>query len=254
MRPRARRLERCTLIPTRRVDRRRRQPREGPQGDRRSRCPGPGVRGRRRWSSEWPRSLALLADAGHMVSDAVALGGALFASRLALRPARGSRSSAGAAPESLPRWGTIRSSSCLGHGLRAARQAHHAGRRPRRGHAGRRARRDRRERGGDAGALARVAGESERARRVPARLHRPGRVRRDGGRGRADPRDRLGPLRPDREPPRRRADAVLELGPAPRVGAASSSRLADGIDPEAVARALVADPTSSRCTTCTSGR
>ena len=34
-------------------------------------------------------SLALLADAGHMLTDAVALGGALFASWLAARPARG---------------------------------------------------------------------------------------------------------------------------------------------------------------------
>ena len=34
-------------------------------------------------------SLALLADAGHMLTDAAALAGALFASRLAARPARG---------------------------------------------------------------------------------------------------------------------------------------------------------------------
>ena len=34
-------------------------------------------------------SLALLADAGHMLSDAAALGGAIVASRLAARPARG---------------------------------------------------------------------------------------------------------------------------------------------------------------------
>ncbi len=34
-------------------------------------------------------SLALLADAGHMLTDAAALGGALVASRLATRPARG---------------------------------------------------------------------------------------------------------------------------------------------------------------------
>jgi len=34
-------------------------------------------------------SLALLADAGHMLSDAAALGGALFAARIALRPAHG---------------------------------------------------------------------------------------------------------------------------------------------------------------------
>src|SRR5205807_1067319 len=34
-------------------------------------------------------SLALLADAGHMLTDAVALGGALVAARLATRPARG---------------------------------------------------------------------------------------------------------------------------------------------------------------------
>jgi cobalt-zinc-cadmium efflux system protein len=34
-------------------------------------------------------SLALLADAGHMLTDAAALGGALIASRLATRPARG---------------------------------------------------------------------------------------------------------------------------------------------------------------------
>ena len=34
-------------------------------------------------------SLALLADAGHMLTDAAALGGALVASRLAARPARG---------------------------------------------------------------------------------------------------------------------------------------------------------------------
>src|SRR5438045_3128794 len=35
-------------------------------------------------------SLALLADAGHMLTDAVALGFALFAAALASRPARGS--------------------------------------------------------------------------------------------------------------------------------------------------------------------
>jgi cobalt-zinc-cadmium efflux system protein len=34
-------------------------------------------------------SLALLADAGHMLSDAAALGGAVFAARIASRPARG---------------------------------------------------------------------------------------------------------------------------------------------------------------------
>src|SRR5712671_5304419 len=34
-------------------------------------------------------SLALLADAGHMLTDAAALGGALVAARLATRPARG---------------------------------------------------------------------------------------------------------------------------------------------------------------------
>src|SRR5438045_3944139 len=34
-------------------------------------------------------SLALLADAGHMLTDAAALAGALVASRLAIRPARG---------------------------------------------------------------------------------------------------------------------------------------------------------------------
>ena len=34
-------------------------------------------------------SLALLADAGHLLTDAAALGGALVAARLATRPARG---------------------------------------------------------------------------------------------------------------------------------------------------------------------
>jgi cobalt-zinc-cadmium efflux system protein len=35
-------------------------------------------------------SLALFADAGHMLTDAVAIGAAIIAARLALRPARGS--------------------------------------------------------------------------------------------------------------------------------------------------------------------
>ena len=68
------------------------------------------------------------------------------------------------------------------------------------------------------------------------------RVRRNGGRRRADPRHRLGPLRPDREPRRRGADAVGELGPAARVGVDLPRALAAAIDPEAVGRALVAEP------------
>ena len=58
----------------------------------------------RSWPACWPDSLALLADAGHMLSDAGSLGLALFA-RLARRSARRRRSaaSASAAPRSSPR-------------------------------------------------------------------------------------------------------------------------------------------------------
>ena len=51
-------------------------------------------------------SLALLADAGHMLTDAAALGGALYAMRLAARPASGAWTYGSAARRSCPRWPT----------------------------------------------------------------------------------------------------------------------------------------------------
>jgi cobalt-zinc-cadmium efflux system protein len=52
----------------------------------------------------WSGSLALLADAGHLATDAGALTLALAASYMATRPASNRLPSAGTAPRSSPRW------------------------------------------------------------------------------------------------------------------------------------------------------
>src|SRR5581483_2331515 len=61
--------------------------------------------------------------------------------------------------------------------------------------------------------------EPERPRRLPPRRHRRRRVRRDRRRRRPDPGHRLGPLRPAREPGRRRADDLGERRSPARVDA-----------------------------------
>ena len=97
--------------------------------------------------------------------------------------------------------------------------------------------------------------EPQRPRRVPPRRDRPRRVRRHRGRRRARARDRLGPLRPAREPARRGADALGRAGRSCATRRGSSSRARRGsIDPDEVGRALAGRPASSRCTTSTSGR
>ena len=94
-----------------------------------------------------------------------------------------------------------------------------AERRAGRGRPGRRARGDRRQPGRDGAARACEPREPERARRVPARRDRPGGVHRNGGRGGAHPRHRVGSLRPDRRPLRRRAHVLGRVRVASRVDA-----------------------------------
>jgi cobalt-zinc-cadmium efflux system protein len=164
-------------------------------------------------------SLALLADAGHMLTDAGALAFALFAATLASRPAQGRWTFGYKRLEILAaqvngitllvvallivygsvrrlispdevRGGIVVGVALAGIGVNLAAT----------------------------GVLARASRESLNVRgAVSARRHGQRRLRGDGDRGRVDSRDRLGPVRSDREPVRRRADAVGELGPAARV-------------------------------------
>ena len=167
-------------------------------------------------------SLALLADAGHMLTDAAALAFALFASSMAARPAAGAvdvRLLAGRDPGGAGNGITLGLIGRVGDLVRRP-SARLSGGRARRARARGRARRECREPRRDVRPRAREPREPERPRRVPPRRDR--RWRRSAATAVAGALilgHRLGPLRPDREPRGRRADALVERAAAARVDA-----------------------------------
>ena len=171
-------------------------------------------------------SLALIADAGHMLTDAAALGARARRRGLAQKPARG-RVDVRLPPARDPRRAHQRDHAARRRGrdrLHRRLAADSTRRRCAAGSSSSSRSPDRREPGRALAAAPAEPREPERPRRLPARRDRPRCVHGHRDRRRPDPRDRLGPFRPDREPRRRRAHLLVELRAAARVDADPARR------------------------------